>query len=138
MAARPKDKQRKKIVADYIVLQSVNAAAKKNNVAWGTAKKILDEDKDLEKKLEQKKAENTSDILTYMERQREAVCEIIGVGLEVLPEKIRDAKTASEVTTALGTLIDKWTQIGYFIRGKIEFEDDPITRALKEENNGIV
>lgn len=138
MAARPTDKQRKKIVADYIELQSVNAAAKKNNVSWGTVKSILDESKDLEKKLEQKKAENTSDILTYMERQREAVCEIIGVGLEVLPKKIRDAKTASEVTTALGTLIDKWTPRGYSIRGKIEFEDDPITRALKEENNGIV
>ena len=31
------------------------------------------------------------------------------MSLDVLPQKIYDAKTASDVTTALGTLIDKWT-----------------------------
>ena len=29
----------------------------------------------------------------------------------MLPEKIQTAKTASEVTTAIGTLIDKWALV---------------------------
>ena len=41
----------------------------------------------------QKKAENTADILAYMESQRGLVCEIIGKGLAVLndEEKLREA-----------------------------------------------
>ncbi len=40
------------------------------------------------------------------------MCNILQTGLDVLPEKIRNAKSASEVTTAMGTLIDKWSAIG--------------------------
>ena len=65
-----------------------------------------------------------------MDSKRDEVCEIISVGLEVLPEKIREAKTATEVTTALGTLIDKWAPKGQPLNGK-DVEDDPITKALK-------
>lgn len=43
--------------------------------------------------------------------RRKQVCDIIEVGLAVLPEKIQTAKTASEVTTAIGTLIDKWALV---------------------------
>ena len=47
-----------------------------------------------------------------MESQRDIVCQIIGKGLAVLndPEKLAEA-TPSQITTALGTLIDKWTQV---------------------------
>lgn len=109
MAARLTDKQKKKIVADYLDTQSVNLAAKRNGVSWDSAKKAIEKDGEIEKKLEQKKQENTADIIAYMESKRQAVCNIIDEGLEVLPQKIRDARTASEVTTALGTLIDKFT-----------------------------
>lgn len=109
MAARLTDKQKKKIVADYLDTQSVNLAAKRNGVSWDSAKKAIEKDGEIEKKLEQKKQENTADIIAYMESKRQAVCNIIDEGLKVLPQKIRDARTASEVTTALGTLIDKFT-----------------------------
>lgn len=111
MAARLTDRQKKKILADYLETQSVNAAAKKNKVSWDAANKVLKEAGEVEKKLEQKKEQNTADILTYMESQRDIVCQIIGKGLAVLndPEKLAEA-TPSQITTALGTLIDKWTQ----------------------------
>lgn len=82
----------------------------------------------------QKKAENTADILAYMESQRGLVCEIIGKGLAVLndEEKLREA-TPAQITTALGTLIDKWALKGQLISGKDQVEDDPITKSLKEE-----
>lgn len=111
MAARLTDRQKKKILADYLETQSVNAAAKKNKVSWDAANKVLKEAGEVEKKLEQKKDQNTADILAYMESQRDIVCQIIGKGLAVLndPEKLAEA-TPSQITTALGTLIDKWTQ----------------------------
>lgn len=135
MAARLTDKQKKKIVADYVELQSVNAAAKRNNVSWKKAKETIDEDEELTKKLEYKKEENTADILEYMDRNKQAVCKIISVGLEVLPEKIRTAKSASEVTTALGTLIDKWT--GFSSGPGDTAKEDELSKSLRELAEGL-
>lgn len=129
MAARLTDKQ-KKIAADYLDTQSVNLAAKRNGVSWDSAKKAIEEAGDIEKKLEKKKQENTADIISYMESKRQAVCDIIEVGLKVLPQKIQDARTASEVTTALGTLIDKFTAFGS-LPGDTAKEDD-LSKSLRE------
>lgn len=104
MAARLTDKQKKKIIADYVQLGSYNATAKANGVSLNTVKKIVQGNADIAEMCNQKKDENTADILAYMESRRKQVCDIIEIGLAVLP-----AKTASEVTTALGTLIDKFT-----------------------------
>nr|DAT38598.1 MAG TPA: hypothetical protein [Caudoviricetes sp.] len=112
MAARLTDKQKKKIVADYLETGSYRATARKNRIADGTVKRIVLECSDIEQKVAQKKEENTADILAYMESQKELVCEIIGKGLAALndPEKLAEA-TPAQITTALGTLIDKWTDI---------------------------
>lgn len=108
MAARLTDKQRKKIIADYMQLESYNAVAKQNGVSKDTVKRVVLACGDFAQKAKQKKEQNTADVLAYMEAQRERVCDIIDVGLTSLPERLENAKTASEITTALGTLIDKW------------------------------
>lgn len=112
VAARLTDLKRQKIVADYINTQSVNAAAKMNGVSWDTANRVITETRDIEKKLEEKNRRNTADVLAYMESEKERVCRIIGNGLSALedPEKFAEA-TPSQITTALGTLIDKWAMI---------------------------
>lgn len=130
MAARLTDKQKKKIVADYLETGSYRATARKNRVADGTVKRIVLECGDIEQKVAQKKEENTADILAYMESQKKAVCDIISVGIEVLPEKIRFAKSASEVTTALGTLIDKWASISGGPADKVK--EDGLSQSLRE------
>lgn len=122
MAARLTDRQKKKIVADYLELGSYRATGKKNSVSDGTVKRVVAQSGDFAQKAAQKKEENTADILAYMQSQREAVCRIIELGLAVLPEKIRNARTASEVTTALGTLIDKFTTSEAGNAGKGEFK----------------
>ena len=131
MSARLTDKQKKKIVADYLEAQSINATAKKNNVSWGTVKNVLEEMGEIEKKLEQKKDENTADILAYMESKRGIVCEILGKGLDALndPDKLKDA-TPAQITTAIGTLIDKWTAIS---GGPADTaKEDDLSRSLRE------
>lgn len=136
MANRLTDKQKKKIVADYLELGSYNATANRNGVSNHTVKRVVLEVPEISQKVKQKKAENTADILAYIESQRGIVCEIIGKGLAVLndEEKLREA-TPSQITTALGTLIDKWGASGLGRSGsaKDQMEDDPITKSLKEE-----
>ena len=111
MAARLTDRQKKKIVADYLETESYNATAKKNGVCGQTVRRVIEESQGITENLKRKKEENTADILAYMDSRRKQVCDIIEVGLAVLPEKIQPAKTASEVTTAIGTLIDKWALV---------------------------
>lgn len=134
MAARLTDRQKKKIVADYVQIGSYNAVAKINGVSATTVKNIVKtQNVDFVGKCEQKKEENTADILAYMESQKGLVCEIIGKGLAELskPEKL-EAATMSQITTALGTLIDKWGMATGGNAGTAR-EDDPLTQALKEE-----
>lgn len=110
MAARLTDRQKKKILADYVQTSNYCATAELNGVSANTVKKIVQTNADIAEKLIRKKEENTADVLTYMESQRDVVCQIIGKGLAVLndPAKLEEA-TPSQITTAIGTLIDKWT-----------------------------
>lgn len=112
MAARLTDWQKKKILADYVQTNNYCATAKINGVSANTVKKIVLTNADIAEKLVQKKEENTADVLAYMESQRDVVCQIIGKGLAVLndPAKLAEA-TPSQITTAIGTLIDKWTMM---------------------------
>lgn len=131
MAARITDRKRKKIIADYIELGSYNAVAKLNGVSNHTVKRVVLDAPEISEKIQQKKEENTSDILTYMDSKRKIVCEIIGKGLDVLndPEKLKEA-TPAQITTALGTLIDKWAMIS---GGPADADkEDDLSRSLRE------
>lgn len=110
MAARLTDRQKKKIVADYLELGSYNAVSKIHGISRQTVKNVVLSSTDIGQKLQQKKDENTTDILAYMESKRGVVCEIIEKGLAALndPDKLKEA-SPSQITTALGTLIDKWS-----------------------------
>ena len=108
---RIKDKTRKAIIADRACGESIRAIAKKYAVSTTSVQRIIRESPELTQLVTQKKAENTADILAYMEAQKNRVCEIIDISLEVLPDKIRNAKTAADVTTAMGTVISKWAEV---------------------------
>lgn len=109
---RIKDKTRKAIIADRACEESIRAIAKKYAVSTTSVQRIIRESPELTQLVTQKKEENTADILAYMESKRGVVCEIIEKGLAALndPEKLAEASPA-QITTALGTLIDKWADI---------------------------
>ncbi len=123
MAARLTDRQKKQIIADYTELGSYNATAKKNGVSHHTVKRVLDGSPETAEKIQQKKDENTAGILAYMETKREVVTEIIGKGLTVLndEDKLKEASPA-QITTALGTLIDKFTAVDVEAKDERPFE----------------
>lgn len=110
MAARLTDKQKKKIVADYLELGSYNAAAKKNGVSNHTVKRIVLETPEISKKVQQKKEQNTADILSHMESQKDEVIKVLDEYLAAMrdPAKIKRAGVV-QLATALGIVIDKYT-----------------------------
>ncbi|OLR68392.1 helix-turn-helix domain-containing protein [Intestinimonas butyriciproducens] len=131
MAARLTDRQKKKIVADYLETESYNATAKKNGVCGQTVRRVVEESQGITENLKQKKEQNTTDILAYMESKRNIVCEILGRGLDALndTEKLKGA-TPAQITTAMGTLIDKWTAIS---GGPADTaKEDDLSRSLRE------
>lgn len=136
MAARLTDRQKKKILADYVQTSNYCATAKINGVSATTVKNIVRANADIVEKCEQKKEENTADVLAYMESQRDVVCQIIGKGLAVLndPEKLAEA-SPSQITTALGTLIDKWAMVS---GSPVDTaKDDALSQSLRELAEGL-
>lgn len=136
MAARLTDRQKKKILADYVQLGSYSATAKVNGCALNTVKKLVQANADIAELCIRKKEENTVDILNYMESQKDVVCQIIGKGLTALndPEKLA-ASTPSQITTAIGTLIDKWTAISGSPADAAK--DDALSQSLREMAEGL-
>jgi len=130
MAAQITDKKRKKIIADYLELGSYNATARLNGISKDTVKRIILACDDFAQMSQQKKEQNTADVLAYIERQRPIVCEILGKILDILnsPDFLSKA-TPAQLTTALGTLIDKFTAQG---KEGADIEDlTPLSELLK-------
>lgn len=112
MGAKIKESVEKQIVADYLETGSYRETARNFGVSDSTVKRIVADSSEFERMLAEKRKKDTEDVLHFMERKREVVCEIIEKGLNVLndEEKLASA-TPAQITTAIGTLIDKWTQM---------------------------
>lgn len=110
MAARLTDKQKKKIIADYVELGSYNAVAKIHGVSRQTVKNIVSTDAEIGQKLQQKKEQNTADILSHMESQKADVIKVLDEYITAMrdPVKIKRAGVV-QLATALGIVIDKYT-----------------------------
>ena len=111
MAKHLTDREKKKIIADYVECGSYNAVAKKYKISATTVKNAVLKDSQTVEKCEQKKAQNTADILEFMEGKKQDVCEIISIYLDRLkdPEKL-DRASVQSIATSLGIVIDKFTQ----------------------------
>ena len=133
MARQLTDFERKQIVADYVELGSYFATAKRHGIADTTVKRIVAADSEMLKNAERKKEQDAADILAYMDGKKEAVKKIIDLYLEALLDEEKIAKASpSQLTTAMGTLIDKFTAA--HVAAPIGEEvDDPLTKALMEE-----
>lgn len=136
MAARLTDKQKKKIIADYVQLGSYNATAKMNGVSLNTVKKLVQGNEDIAEMCNQKKEQNTVDILDYMDNQRDDVCKVLGICLNELKNPDRYTKTQpQQIATTMAILIDKYTSFGG--RPKDEAEEDGLSRSLRELGEGL-
>ena len=136
MAARLTDRQKKKIIADYVELGSFNAAAKANGVSRNTVKAVVMADSEVSQKAAQKKEQNTIDMLAYMEKRKKEAQGVIDDYLKALadPNKIEMAKL-SEVATVMGIVIDKFVNIpvkNQLDRQKLELEIVKVESKIKD------
>lgn len=133
---RLSEREKNRILADYVLLGSYNATAKKNKCSPNTVKRlVLASPAEVAGARDEKNA-CARDILSYLEGQRDAVCSIIGNGLEALmsPQMMANA-TPNQITTAIGTLIDKWAMVEQLRQGKdggVRVEMDPAFREGAE------
>lgn len=104
------DKQKKKIIADYMENQNYSETARMNgNISPNTVKALINNE-DVAKKCRQKKEENTKDILEYMDSIVEDQKEVIALTLQVLKEKLSNPDLFTnirDVAIVYGTIFDK-------------------------------
>ncbi len=140
MANKLNERQRCEVVADYALCGNYSEVARKHGTSERTVRRIIAENAEFAENAEHKKEEAAEDVLTHMQKQLGKVNLIIDKYLDRLLEDdlLKKASTA-QLTTSLGTLIDKYAMIAQHGRGGT-VEDDPLTKALKEEaermNNG--
>lgn len=105
------DKQKKKIIADYVSNGNYSETAKMNGgISPNTVKKIIKEDEDFANKCKQKKEENIKDILDYMDSIAEDQKEVIDLSLSAMKQKLKkpDAFTSvKDIATVYGVMVDK-------------------------------
>ena len=106
------DKQKKKIIADYIENQNFSETARMNNVNKSTVKRLIDSgyDKDIQQKATQKKEENTKDILKYMDEIYDKQKSIIDLSLSALQEKLKKPDmftNVRDIAMVYGVIFDK-------------------------------
>ena len=137
MGRRLTDEEKKKIVADYINTQNYCETARINNVSEANVRRLIKEDtsiKDITEKCEQKKEENTKDILKYMDSIYEKQKKIIDLSLSALEEKLKKPDmftNVKDIATVYGVIFDKALKYK-----EIQLKDKNNSNT-EEINNGI-
>ena len=108
------DKQEKKIIADFIETNNYSETGRLNNVSDKTVKRVIDrqDDKEMVKRVEEKKKENTISTLEYMEKQHETKKRVLDKllrGIELKADDIKniDKMNIKDLATAYGIILDK-------------------------------
>ena len=104
------DKQKKKIIADYMENGNYRETGRINNVSDNTVRDIVNKDQNTSEKLAQKKEENTKDILEYMDSIVKDQKEVIDLSLKVLKDKLSNPDLFTnirDVAIVYGTIFDK-------------------------------
>ena len=108
--AKLTDKEKKKIIADYIETQNFSETGRMNNVSDMTVRRLVESNEDVLKKVEEKKKENTKDILEYMDNIYEKQKKIIDLSLEALIDKLSKPDmftNVKDIATVYGVIFDK-------------------------------
>lgn len=108
------DKEEKKIIADFVETNNYSETGRLNNVSDKTVKRVIDrqDDKEMVKKVEEKKKENTISTLEYMDKQHETKKRVLDKllrGIELKADDIKniDKMNIKDLATAYGIILDK-------------------------------
>ena len=108
MAPRLTDRQKKRIVSDYVNIGSYNTVGKMHGISATTVKNVVLKNSETVGLCEQKKKQNTMDMLEFLETRKQKKQDIIDQLLDCMPDKIPRASLV-QIVTAYGVLVDKST-----------------------------
>ena len=112
MAAQRKltDRQKKQMIVDRAEGMTFESIANKYGVSTTTAQRVIKGDPETAKKVQEKKDENTLDMLQYMDCQKPKIQSLLANIIEALndPEKLKRANVR-DLATAYGIIYDKIT-----------------------------
>ena len=104
------DKQKKKIIADFVETNNYCETARRNNISETTARRICKDDNNIKEKVEQKKEENTKSMLEMISETNNKRLQVISKLVNAIDDKAEkiDAFTnVKDLASAYGILIDK-------------------------------
>lgn len=132
------DKQKKKIIADYIDNNNYSETARMNNTTDTTVRRIIRENKEVLEKVEQKKEENSQDMFEYMKNKDNDKKRIVDLCFEALDKKLSNLDmftNVKDIATVYGIIMDKELKFRELELRKQEIENQKNTSVT---NNGII
>jgi hypothetical protein len=132
--AKLTDKQKKKIVADYVETNNYSETARINKVNEKTVRRIVKADTEILEKAEQKKKENTETTLQYMQRQHETKKRILDKLLNAIEEKSENIDmftNIKDLATAYGILLDKELKVAEINLKRNTGNNEEINKGLQ-------
>lgn len=109
MAKHLTDAKKKKIIADYVGCGNYSEVARKHKVSKDTVRRLSNRT-DIVKKAQEKKEQNTRDMLEYLDQKRDTAFKFIDKAFEEMCKEEKIEKTSIiNLATAIGIVIDKYS-----------------------------
>lgn len=103
------DKQHKKIIAQYAECQNYSQVARQFGVSVNTVKRHVKGDPKAAKIVNEKKEQNTKDMIEFLDEQKMSAQEFILLAMQKLKDPAKLDKTGVQsIATAMGIIIDKF------------------------------
>lgn len=118
--AKLTDKEKKQIVADYVDCENYREVARKHKRSVETIRRVVKADKDIRKKVTQKRKENTKDTLTFMEEQKDKIqntLEALLLAMNYKAINLDEKATIRDLAMAYGIILDKQFRLVELARG---------------------
>lgn len=104
------DKQKKKIIADYVDNGNYSETARLNGVNKSTVQRLISKNQEVQQKAQEKKEENTQDMLQYLESKKEDKKRVIELCFKALEDKLASPDmftSIRDIAMVYGILVDK-------------------------------
>lgn len=141
------DKEKKRMIADYIDCQNYSEVARKYKRSIETIRKVVKADSTSREKLKRKKEENTLDTLDYIMSLKEQKTRLLNKLLNAMENKVDDTnnkikQNMKDLATAYGIILDKDMKILEIQRGSANSEQltkvqELISKLDKEAQDDI-
>lgn len=135
------DKQKKKIIADYMENGNYSETGRLNNVSNKTVERLVKNNKEVSDKVKEKKEENTKDILQYMDSIVPKQKKIIDLSLEALEEKLSNPDmftNVKDIVTVYGVIFDKALKYKEMKLREAELEQKKKENSVDKINQNIL